>query len=248
MKEQRTSDLVYGRHAVQNSMESDAERVEKVWIQKGLRFSDNITRLVKRVKTSGAVVQYVDKKVLDRLTRRSNHQGIVLRQAAVAPVDLGVWLQSAGSAAESLVLALDGVQDPGNFGAIFRSAAAAGAGAVVFPKRGSAPLGATAMKTSAGTLNSVPAIRVSNLRNALDILRKNGFFIIGISEKADQSIVDMNPPSRTVILAGSEDRGIRPIHQACCDEIRSIPMSGPAGSLNVSVAVAIVLYEIVRHA
>ncbi|HPQ40294.1 MAG TPA: 23S rRNA (guanosine(2251)-2'-O)-methyltransferase RlmB [bacterium] len=241
------TDIIYGRHAAQTGLETCRDNIEKIWIQKGIHLSDRIMRELKTARKLGAVLQYVDKKALDRLTRGAAHQGIALRKAAVVPVDPGEWLRTHGSEESSLVLALDGVQDPGNIGAIFRSAAAAGVNGVMIPKHGSAPLGATAMKTSAGTLQSIPIIRVTNLRNALDQFRKNGFFIIGVSEKATSSIVGMDVPLKTVVLAGSEDRGIRPIHQSVCDAMVHIPMRGPAGSLNVSVAVAIVLYEIIRR-
>lgn len=245
--DQLGADFVYGRHAVGRSLEADCSRIEKVWIQKDARFPEAVMTLVKQARKTGIAVQYLDKRALDRMTGGANHQGLVLRKTLVSKVMLADILERAARMDRSVMIALDGIQDPGNIGAIFRTAAAASVDAVIVPLHGSAPLGATAMKTSAGALTSVPAVRVSNLRYALQMLKKNGFTIIGISEKATDSIVDMDIPPKTLLLAGSEDKGIRPINQAECDELRAIPMTGPAGSLNVSVAVAIVLYEIARR-
>lgn len=241
-----SQEIIYGRHSVQMCLEKDMTSVEKLWIQSGTKIPATLKKLIDEVRKTGAVVQVVQRQPLDRITDGGAHQGIAVRTAAVSFTSLQDWL-NAQTGKEILVLILDGVQDPGNMGAIFRSASAAGVNGIILPKKGSAPLGATAMKRSAGTLNQVPAIRVTNVRNTIQYLQKRGFFVFGLSEKAEDTIVDMGRPDRTAILVGSEDRGVRAINATQSDGMRSIPLIGAAGSLNVSAAVAIVLYELTRH-
>ncbi|MCD4654561.1 23S rRNA (guanosine(2251)-2'-O)-methyltransferase RlmB [bacterium] len=241
-----SSDIVFGKHGVVYALENEVEQIEKIWVQLSLRFSGKIGDLIERAKKHGAVIQYVDKRSLDRISNGAPHQGICLRSSAVNILRLDQWLKQIKNDTSVIVVVLDCVQDPGNIGAIFRSAAASGVQGIIFPKRGSAPLGATAMKTSAGTIKTIPAIRVTNLRSSLQKLQDKGFFVIGLSEKSEKTIVNMVPTRKVALVFGSEDKGIRPINASQCDELRAIPMRGPAGSLNVSAAVSITLYELIR--
>ncbi|MBN1878650.1 23S rRNA (guanosine(2251)-2'-O)-methyltransferase RlmB [bacterium] len=240
------SDLVYGRHAVISGLENESERIEKIWLQRGLHFPGRLTEMIRISVRHGAVLQTVDRQALDRLTGGARHQGIALRISLVDYLDLRTWLDKTGSGPATLLI-LDEIQDSGNIGAIFRSAAAARVGGIVIPKHGSAPIGGTAMKTSAGTVNQVPVIRVGNIRTSIQELKKHNFRVTGISEKAPASIVGMEHAERSVLVFGNEGSGIRAINLRECDDLRSIPMTGPAGSLNVSAAVAIVLYERLRE-
>ncbi len=153
------TDLMFGRHSVLSCLETDGGKVEKIWIQKGLHFPDRLNSLIHSVSKTGTTLHFVDRQALDRLTNRASHQGIALRMAATQYLDLEDWLLTKNNLPATL-LVLDGIQDSGNIGAIFRSAAAAKVDAIILPRHGIAPLGATAMKASAGTLNHVNAIRV----------------------------------------------------------------------------------------
>jgi 23S rRNA (guanosine2251-2'-O)-methyltransferase len=241
----QTQDIVYGRHAVLAVFDKEKGQIEKIWTQKGLHFPVKIIDNIRESVTMGAVVQYVDRRALDRLTEGANHQGIALRKSSATIYGLEEWLEKYNKPILS-VLILDGIQDPGNLGAIFRTASSADINAIIMPKHASAPMGGAAMKASAGTLNSIPAIKVTNLRSAISLLKKAGFYTVGISEKARDNIIRMPEFDRLALVFGSEYRGIRPLVYRECDEVRSIPMIGPAKSLNVSSAVAIVLYERLR--
>lgn len=237
-------DIIFGRHAVLSVLEKDDASIEKIWVQKGLHFPQHLHDQIRQAARTGVVVQYVDRPALERLTSKGNHQGLAVRTALVAFTGLEEWL-GCNPLENLLVLVLDGIQDPGNLGAVIRTAAAAGVDAVIVPKHDTAPLGGAAMKASAGTLNRIPVIKVGNLRNALVLLKETGFSVTGISEKGSDSLADIPVGGKTAFLFGSEDRGIRMLLQRQCDTIRRIPLTGPAGSLNVSAAVAIVLYEYV---
>lgn len=244
--EHQNEDLVFGRHAVISSLDNSMDRIEKIWVQRGLHFPGRLNESIRAASKSGTVVHFVDRRALDRLTGGSVHQGIALRMSLIDYLTLRDWLKTV-SERNALALVLDGIQDSGNVGAIFRTAAAAGVDGIIVPRHGSAPIGGTAMKTSAGTINQIPVVRAGNLRNGLQDLKADGFRVIGITEKASRSVIGMESPERLVLVFGNESNGIRPIDLKECDDTLSIPMTGPAGSLNVSAAVAIVLYERLRN-
>ena len=197
-------------------------------------------QIIRSAAGTGVVVQHVDRPAMDRITNASNHQGIAVRTALVTYLNLRDWLARI-SEKNMLVLVLDSIQDPGNLGAIFRTAAAAEVDAILVPKHSMAPLGGAAMKASAGVLQKIPVIKVGNLRQAVGVLKERGFRVTGISKKGVDTIETMSDDHRKAFVFGSENRGIRLFLQRECDEILRIPLTGPAGSLNVSASVAIVL-------
>ncbi len=142
-----------------------------------------------------------------------------------------------------LVLVLDGITDVRNFGAIVRTAECAGANAVIIPEKGGAQINADAMKTSAGALNNVPICRVSSLPSSIDFLKQSGLQIVACTEKTEVVIEELDFTIPTAIVIGSEDQGISVECLAHADKRGSIPMVGSIGSLNVSVAAGMVLYE-----
>lgn len=237
-------DVIFGRHAVLSVMEQKSNSVERIWVQKGLHYPRRLQQIIRSAAGTGVVVQHVDRPALDRITGNANHQGIAVRTALVTYLNLESWLDEVAEK-EVCVLVLDSIQDPGNLGAIFRTAAAAGVGAIIIPRHSTAPLGGTAMKASAGTLHRIPVIKVGNLRQAVGILKERGFGVTGISEKGSDILENISVDRKKAFIFGSEDRGIRLLLQRECDEILRIPLTGPAGSLNVSASVAIVLYEYV---
>ncbi len=240
--------LIYGRHAVLDFIERHPGRMEKIWIRHNGNFSESIWKRIKEAKKAGAVVQRVDRQALDRMADGQLHQGIVARVAVCSVLQFKQWLTELDPTAEhSVVIVLDGVQDPRNLGAVFRSGAAASVDGILIARRGAAPFSATAMKASAGTLDCVPAVRVSNIRQALQMLQKSGYWVLGVTEKAEAALPQCKMSGRVVLVFGSEGKGIKPINLKSCDETVRIPMVGPAGSLNISSAVSIVLYEFIRQ-
>ena len=145
----------------------------------------------------------------------------------------------------SLVV-LDEISDPHNFGAILRSAVASGASGVIVPDRNQAPLGATALKASAGTAPRIPVARVTNLADALVQLKERGYWVAGLDGEAEKTVWTLDWDRPTALVIGSEGRGLRPRVRETCDYLVSIPMRGPAESLNASVAAGIALFAAVR--
>ncbi len=240
-------EIIFGRHPVRSVLDKSDAQVERVWVQRSISHNQGIRRIVSSARTHGAIVSFVDKSALDRISQGGNHQGIVLRRTSVRLWTLNALLEHVAQCkSQRVILALDQIQDPQNLGTLFRSATAAGVSGVIVGKRRSAPFSATAMKASAGTLGLIPAARVGNLSQALQTLKKEGFWIVGISLAGERMIFETRYPEQVVIVLGNEGSGIRPIIEKTCDEILAIPMKGPAGSINVSAAGAVTLYELVR--
>ncbi|MBN1552146.1 23S rRNA (guanosine(2251)-2'-O)-methyltransferase RlmB [bacterium] len=245
MAKKQYDNLIYGRHPVSEYLKEFPDRLEHLWVQASLSGQDQFRLLIKEAKAAGAVVSFVDRTVLNRLAGGGSHQGIVLRFSECSLQSFQDW-QLKTRDSRKLVIALDEIQDPQNLGSIARTAAAVPVDGILVPKRHGSPFSSTAMKASAGTLASVPLIRTSNLAQSLSSLKHDGMWIVGISMESSRSVLEFHCDTPTVLVFGNENKGLRPIIRKACDDIYSIPLWGPSGSLNVSVAAAIVLYEIVR--
>ena len=251
--ESRT-DVLAGRNPVREALDRGDGRVEKVIVQKGAHGSaiDAVRRLA---KGSGVPVQMAPKQKLDRMAPQAEHQGIVAVIAPVAYVDLDEMLSEIAPTldrvreAKPVVVALDGVEDPRNYGAILRSAVASGAAGAVVPAREMAPLSAVAVKASAGTALRIPIARVGNLAEALHQLKERGYWVVGLADDAQDAVTvwDYDWDRPVVVVVGNEGAGLRPGVRAACDILASIPMRGPAESLNASVAAGIALFAAARE-
>jgi 23S rRNA (guanosine2251-2'-O)-methyltransferase len=198
----------------------------------------------------------VPKPKVDSLAPQAEHQGVVAVVAPVAYADLDEMLAGiaptldAVREAKPVLVALDEVEDPRNFGAILRSAVAAGTAGAIVPERRMAPLSAVAIKASAGTALQIPVARVSNLVDAIQQLKERGYWVVGLADDADGEkattvwTYDWDRP--VVVVVGNEGSGLRPGVRAACDALATIPMRGPAESLNASVAAGIALFAAVK--
>lgn len=187
---------------------------------------------------------------LDQLAQGVVHQGVVLMADPLPLLDLESWLGSLinSSAAASIVLvALDSVEDPQNFGGIVRSSAACGARGILFAKDRSAPVSTAAVKAAAGAMEHVPLVQVTNLTRALQVLKDQQFWIAGLEAGADKTLWQCDLKGRIVLLIGSEGKGIRRLVGEQCDFTMRIPLEGPITSLNASVSAAIALVETLRQ-
>jgi len=197
----------------------------------------------------GVVIHQEPMDSLDRRAQGQRHQGVLGEGEALAfgsLEDLAARLQTRGD--EALVLALDGVTDPHNFGAILRSAAAAGADGVVFPERRSAQINETVIRSSAGTAGRVPLVRVVNLGRALEDLKKAGCWIYGLSAgPASRDYLEEPFDRPTVLVLGSEGEGLHQKIEERCDALLRIPMPGGIESLNVSAAAAVMLFRVLAE-
>lgn len=203
--------------------------------------------LLGEAKENNIPVQYVPAEKIDSITRK-NHQGVLAWLSAVEYQNIANILPSVFEKGEDpLILILDGISDVRNFGAIIRSADCLGVHAVVIPEKGSVRAGADAVKTSAGALLNFPVCREKSLTRTVEFLRSSGLAVAGATERAHASLYESGLAGPLAIVLGSEDRGISRELEAECDLLVKIPISGSTGSLNVSVAAGIILYEVARQ-
>jgi len=237
--------IIYGRNAIREALTA-GRSLNRILIADGVA-RDDIADILGMARQEGVVYQFTDRRKLDQMTR-GRHQGMVASVAGhqyAAFSDIMVTARNADMA--PFLILLDGIQDPRNLGAIIRTADAVECQGVVIPRRNAAGLTATVTKASAGTSAYVPVARVANLNHAMQTLREEGIWLIGLAEEGPTVYdrVDFTMPIALVI--GSEDKGLRPLVRRNCDQVASLPIAGHAGSLNASVAAAIVLYEVFRQ-
>ncbi|MFW5768203.1 MAG: 23S rRNA (guanosine(2251)-2'-O)-methyltransferase RlmB [Bacteroidota bacterium] len=238
-------ELIYGIHPMLEAAKS-GQAFDKVFIRKGLK-GPNVEQIKQLLHQQEIPLQSVPVEKLNRLTGK-NHQGII---GQISPVpfqkieDLIPGLFEAGKT--PFILILDQISDIRNFGAITRTAEAAGVDALVIPGRGAASINADAMKTSAGALNYIPVCRSSNLAKTCDFLVNSGIAIAAATEKSQQLYYEQDLSGPIALIMGSEGEGIS---QALLEKAQihlSLPMKGNISSLNVSVAAGILIYEVVRQ-
>ncbi len=240
------SSQIYGIRAVLEAINA-GQPINKIFIQKGLK-GDLYKELESSARKSGIGLSYVPVEKLNRLTRNNNHQGAV---AQISPVEFHQFEelveQVLNKEETPLFLMLDGVSDVRNFGAIIRTAECCGVHAIIVPKSGAAPITDDTVKTSAGAAFNVPIAKVDHLKDAIFYLQSSGIVVTGATEKADDEIygIDFNQP--TAIIMGSEEKGISPSTLNIIDHQAKLPLMGKIGSLNVSVACGVFLYEVVRQ-
>lgn len=238
-------DYIYGIRAVIEAIESGRE-IDKILIKKDLS-SDLAGELLALLKERRIPVQRVPVERINRITRK-NHQGVVAMLSAITYHRLDHLVPELYEEGRlPFIVILDGITDVRNFGAIARTAECAGADAIVIPETGSVSVGADAVKTSAGALLRLPVCRVRNLAQAVTFLEENGYNLVAVTEKANYNYTQADYTTPVALVMGAEDTGISPhILKACATKV-SIPMFGNIGSLNVSVAAGILMYEVVRQ-
>jgi 23S rRNA (guanosine2251-2'-O)-methyltransferase len=238
--------FVYGRNPVEEALQNRPMEVDKVFIKNNLKASSfqNISDLA--TKNDVPLVRVPGAKIYN-LVGKVNDQGFVAQISAAKYTDLFDWIETLVLSKNPAVLLLHGIEDPHNFGAILRSAAAAGIEAVIIPMQNQAPVNATVFKTSAGTAGRIPVIRVHDLNQAFKDLKAVGFTIAGLDGSAKKSLweADLNQP--VVFLIGSEGEGIHPANLKRCDYLINIPMENEVESLNASVSAALISYESMRQ-
>jgi len=244
------SRYVAGRNPVRELLEQDPERVEKLLLlSSGGGSLGEIRRLA---VDAGVFVQAVPQGKLNSMVPGVNHQGAVAVVAPIRYLDPDEMLSRIAPTRDDvmtrkpIVLLLDHIQDPHNLGAIVRSGVAAGASGIVIPERGAAPVTAASVKTSAGTITHMPIARAGNLKQVITGMKERGYWIAGAEGAGKTSMWDMDWDTPLGLVIGSEEKGMAPSVRALCDFEVSIPMRGPAESLNASVAAAILLFQAIR--
>jgi 23S rRNA (guanosine2251-2'-O)-methyltransferase len=239
------TDMIYGTRAVIEAIHAGKE-IEKVMIQSGLN-NDLIKELITIAKKNQVPYTFVPAEKLKRLSAK-NHQGVICLLSSVVYASLDNLIDRAYSEGrEPFLLILDRITDVRNFGAISRTAECAGVDGIVVGEKGNAPISSDAMKTSAGALNHLPVCREKDLKKTMKFLRDNGIRIIACTEKAEKTIYEVEINGPVALIVGSEEDGIADILTREADELARIPMKGKIGSLNVSVASGVAVYEIVRR-
>jgi 23S rRNA (guanosine2251-2'-O)-methyltransferase len=239
------SEMIYGTRAVLEAIAA-GKQIEKVMIQSGLN-NDLVRELINKAKKHDVPVSFVPPEKLKRLSSK-NHQGVICLVSAVSFAALDNVIHKVFSdGRDPILLLLDRITDVRNFGAIARTAECAGVDAIVIPEKGNAPITSDAMKTSAGALNHLPVCREKDLKKTLQMLRESGIKIIACTEKADQNLYDCALTGPVALILGSEEDGISDVLLREADELARIPMKGKIGSLNVSVAAGVAIYEVIRQ-
>jgi len=238
--------MLWGVHAVQEALEARARHIERVLVARGRAGLGRILRLAREL---GVPVTHLPRKVLDRKTGSGvAHQGVAAVVSAARYADAETFFSGLSGRSDALVVALDRVQDPRNLGAVVRTAAAAGAVGVVVGSEGSVGLTATVAKASAGAIEHLPVVRVPRLASMLRRLRSEaGFRVLALDPEAGRPWDRVTFLGRVVVVAGGEGSGLRTGVRDACDDRLSVPMAGGVPALNVSVSVAVVLFEAVRQ-
>ncbi len=239
------SDYIYGLRAIMEALEA-GQNVDKIFLSKDLH-GDLATELLQLARRMRVTVQRVPVERINRITRK-NHQGALAMMSAITYHRLDHLVPELYEAGIlPFVVLLDGITDVRNFGAIARTCECAGVDAIVIPEHGSVTVGGDAVKTSAGALLHIPVCKVSSIAWAARFLRENGYGVIAVSEKAEHPYTGVGYTDPVALIMGAEDVGISPEAMRETTARVSIPMFGAIGSLNVSVAAGVMIYEVVRQ-
>lgn len=238
--------LLEGRHAVAEALRAGMP-LASIRIAEGTKPDRLLAEIERSAASAGVAVRRVARRDLDRASERGAHQGVIAEAASFAFASLESVVAAAAGAEAALVIALDHVTDPGNLGAVARTAEVVGAVGVLVPERRSAAVTPAAWKAAAGALAHIPLVRATNLVRALEQLKEAGFWVAGASEHAEQTVWEASLEGRIVLVMGSEGSGLARLTQERCDFLVRLPQAGEVGSLNVAQAATALAYEWLRR-
>ena len=240
-----TEFTIEGRNAVIEAFRS-GKTIDKLYVLDGCKDGPVMT-IIREAKKTDTIIRYVDREILDRLSKTGHHQGVVANAAAYDYAEVEDILNAAREKGEPpFVFILDGIEDPHNLGAIIRTANLAGAHGLIIPKRRAVGLTATVAKTSAGALNYTPVAKVTNLSATIEELKKEGLWFV-CADMGGETMYNLNLTGPIGLVIGNEGEGVSRLVKEKCDYVASIPMKGNIDSLNASVAAGVLAYEIVRQ-
>lgn len=237
---------VEGRNAVAEALRAGMP-LESVMVATGVKPDATLSEIERRSREAGIPLTHVNRRELDSQSERGAHQGVMAKAAPFRFTALEKVVSAVEGRQAALIIALDHVTDPGNLGAVVRSAEVVGAAAVVIAKRRSASITPAAYKSSAGALAHVPIVQETNLVRALERLKDAGFWIAGASEQATQTAWQAPLDGRLVLVMGSEGEGLARLTKERCDFLVRLPQAGKVGSLNVAQAATALSYEWLRR-
>jgi len=239
------TEMIYGTRAVMEAINA-GRQIERILIQKGIS-NDLIRGLHQLAREKNVSFTYVPIEKLNRLSSK-NHQGVICVLSSIQYASLDNIIHETYSAGlEPFFLLLDRITDVRNFGAIARTAECAGINALIIAEKGNAPITGDAMKTSSGALNHLPVCREKDLKKTIQFLHENGIMVVACTEKASKNIYEVEFNKPVALIMGSEEDGISDTLLKDADELVKIPMKGQIGSLNVSVAAGVAIYEVLRQ-
>ena len=236
---------IYGINAVSEALKARGRAFEWVGMAKE-RHDLRLQRLIEDCRRLAVPMRFLQRTELDRMVGNSAHQGVVAVTSAKQYSDLDDVV-GAKRGQYSLIVVLDGVEDPHNLGAILRTADAAGADGIVIPERRAASVTGTVTKASAGASEHLPIAKVTNIARTVEELKERNLWTVGLDERGSQTYDALDYNMDCALVLGAEGKGLHDLVKRKCDFLVSIPMLGKVSSLNVSVAAAVVLYEIVRQ-
>jgi 23S rRNA (guanosine2251-2'-O)-methyltransferase len=237
---EQTEDIIYGRNPVLELLKADKRVVNKLMVSHTARGSA-ISEIIAIAKQKGIAVHNVCPEKLDKFSKYS--QGVAVEVSPINYLDLKDLIKIAKQSPKPLLVVLDGIEDPHNLGAIIRNCVVFGADGVIIPKWRAVGVNATVSKTSAGALEHIAISRVSNVNQAICLLKENNFWICG-AENGGQNLDKMELPLQLAVIIGSEGFGLHSLTKKHCDFLISIPQKNTISSLNASCALAVILYGI----
>lgn len=236
-------EILYGLHPVEEALRSGTRKFDHVCIARE-RHDQRLQNVIDSCRESGVRLRFEPKEELTRLAKTTGHQGVVAVVRTRESLDLEDLLTGPEP---RLLLALDGIEDPQNLGALLRTADASGVDGIVLTERRAAPLSSVAIKASAGAAEHVSIARVVNLVRALEQLKEHNIWCVGLDERGATSYDHYDFTSNTVIVLGREGDGLHDLVRRTCDYLLRIPTAGAVSSLNVSAAGAVVMFEAARQ-
>ncbi|MEI7640830.1 MAG: 23S rRNA (guanosine(2251)-2'-O)-methyltransferase RlmB [bacterium] len=230
---------LYGRNVIREIL-SSGKAIHEVLVLKGMK---DIEDVIKEAEKRGVVVTYTDRQTLDKKTGTEKHQGIVADVEDIRFLTVDEFIKKANGREECTVAVLDEIEDPHNFGAIIRSAEVFGIDAIVIQNKRNSPVTPTVYKSSSGAIEYIDMIEVVNISNAIEALKKAGFWIYGFDLTAEKYLDETEFDKKTAFVFGNEGRGIRQLVKKNCDFMVKIRQKGRLDSLNVSNAAAVTFYS-----
>ncbi len=238
-------DIIYGKNPIIEALEAGHE-INKMVILEGSR-DRNLQKIIETARSKKILIQFVDRKMMDKISEGENHQGVIAYISPYEYYEVDALLKIARDKGEPPFLIIcDEITDPHNLGSIIRTANAVGAHGVIIPKRRSAAINQTVVKTSCGAVEYVPVARVTNITQTIKTLQKEGVWIVG-TDMGAPVYSEANLTGSIGIVVGNEGDGISRLVKETCDFMISLPMMGAVSSLNASVACGVVMYEVVRQ-
>jgi 23S rRNA (guanosine2251-2'-O)-methyltransferase len=234
-------DRIAGRIPVLECLRAGKRKGRRLFVLQGAKDLESVIEAAK-----GIPVEELSRADLNKIVPETINQGVILQADPLPVAHADAWVKQSHPA-DSVVVILDGIEDPHNFGAIIRSASAFGARAVMYSKDRSAPISPVTMKTAAGAVEHIELVQAANLARVMKLMKEEGYWLAGLDERAQQTLWETDLTGRIALVIGSEGKGMRRLTREMCDYQLRIPVPGPIKSLNASVSAALVLGECLRQ-